>query len=82
MYLHDAIEPLPAVDSDLRERLMTIGETAALLGTSLADVVDLACQRSAPLPSAEDGRGGIGFYRSEVDCWLVDHDGVVLTRPR
>jgi predicted DNA-binding transcriptional regulator AlpA len=55
------------------ELISSISETAALLDVSPADIVDLACRRRAPLPTTHDERGAIGFYRSEVDCWVAEH---------
>jgi hypothetical protein len=72
MHLDHEIEPLPCIDSGLDETLMSVRETADLLGLSLAEVADLACRERSPLPATQDGRGGIGFYRSDVECWQID----------
>jgi predicted DNA-binding transcriptional regulator AlpA len=71
MYLHDELAPIPVVDSGLQEPAMSIAETAAVLNVSPADVVDLVCRPSTPLPATYD-HGSIGFYRSEVDCWAAE----------
>ncbi len=63
------------MDSGLSEPLMSISETADLLGTSLANIVDLSCRDRAPLPATPDGQGGVGFYRSDVECWQAEQSG-------
>lgn len=72
MHLHDELTPVPLVEEALRERPMTVGETAAVLEVSLAEVVDLACRPTSPLPATYDTGGAIGFYRSDIECWAAD----------